>query len=210
MKRAIVTSLLCAALYAGPGAASPEFRMTYPNGVPRAEISGDWRHSHYTVWRASAASGPFARVSDSDVLCVGPCFADDFGAVGGRTYSYRFDLVLPDGGFVSFGPYAATVSAELARPISARVSPNPGRGPARVTLFVAGQPGSTLGAEVAMFDLQGRRARTLFHGALAAGRTLVDWDGRDDAGAELRAGIYLLRVASWDGRTSVTRVVRSR
>ncbi len=210
MKRAIVAAALCAALTAGPSSAAPEFRMLYPNGVPRAEISGDWRHSHYTVWRAPAAQGPFTLISDSDVLCLGPCFVDDFGAVPGRTYVYRFDLVLGDGTPVSFGPYLATISAELARPLGAAVSPNPGRGAARVTLFVAAAPGASVGAEATLFDLQGRRMSTLFRGALVPGATRLDWDGRADDGRDLSAGLYLLRVATSDGRTFVTRVVRSR
>ena len=210
MKRTIAAAVLCVALTAGSVAAAPEFRMLYPNGVPRAEISGDWRHSHYTVWRAPAAQGPFTLISDSDVLCLGPCFVDDFDAVPGRTYVYRFDLVLGDGTAVSFGPYVATISAELARPLSAAVSPNPGRGAARVTLFMASAPGATVGAEAALFDLQGRRLNTLFRGALAAGATRFDWDGRTTDGRDLRAGLYLLRVATSDGRTFVTRVVRSR
>ena len=210
MKRAVLAAALCTMLVAGPAPASPEFRLSYPNGIPRAEISGDWSHSHYTVWRASAPEGPFARLGDADVLCVGPCFIDDYSAIGGRTYYYRFDLVTPAGGAVSFGPYFAAISPDRARPFSAAITPNPGHGPAEVRLFAAGPAGATIGAEVALFDLQGRRRKTMFHGPLAAGPTRLSWDGRDDHGFELRAGLYLLRVVSWDGRSAVTRVVRTR
>jgi hypothetical protein len=211
MKRTIVGLALCAALAATrPAAATPEFRLSYPGGVPRVEISGDWRHCHYAVWRAPAVQGTYAQISDTDVLCVGPCFVDDVGAVPGRTYYYRFDLTLPDGRAVTFGPYAATISRELARPLRPTLSPNPGRGPAQVTLFAAGTPGSPIGAEAALFDLQGRRVITLFRGNLVSGATRFTWDGRDTGGQELRAGVYLLRLNTVDGRQSIVPVVRSR
>ena len=210
MKRALVTTALLATLCTAPAGADPRFRLSYPNGVPRAEITGDWSNSYYTVRRASDVAGPFEQLGSADVLCMGPCYLDDYSAVGGRTYYYRFDLVLAQGGVATFGPYPATIAPERMRSVSAAVFPNPGRGPADVTLFVAGRPGATLGAEVALFDLGGRRVKTVFHGALNAGQTRVRWDGLDHEGRELRTGLYLLRLATWDGRVSVTRVARTR
>jgi hypothetical protein len=210
LRRAVVAAALCTLLAVGPSQASPELRLSYPNGIPRVEIAGDWRYSQYTVWRASAEAGPYARVGDSEVLCMGACFIDDYSALGGRTYFYRFDLITPEGAPVSFGPYLAKISADLARPLSASITPNPGHGPAVVKVFAAAPAGTTIGAEVALFDLQGRRMKTLFHGPLAAGPNRFSWDGRDDHGVDLRAGLYLLRVASWDGRSVVTRVARAR
>lgn len=210
MKRFIITTALAVALCATPVSADPEFRLTYPNGVPRVEIVGDWRYSRYSVSRANTLSGPFERLGEGDVLCLGPCFVDDYSALGGRTYFYRFDLMLGDGSAATFGPYTAPIVADRMRLLSAAVFPNPGQGPAEVTLFAAGRPGTTLGGEAALFDLGGRRVRTLFHGPLSLGATRLRWDGRDDHGQELRAGLYLLRLATWDGRIAVTRVARTR
>lgn len=210
MKRAISTALLLVSLSAGPSLGAPEFRLQYPNGIPRVEIVGDFRHSRYTVWRSGSAEGPFTLVTDGDVLCVGPCFADDYSAQGGRTYWYRFDLVLPEGGLVRFGPYQAEISADLARRISATVSPNPGRGPVSVLLFAAGAPGASVHTEASLFDLQGRRLATIHRGPLPSGPTRVSWNGRADDGRELTAGLYLLRVISADGRHTVARVLRTR
>ena len=210
MKRAFVTLLLLGTLAAGPSAASPEFHLRYVNGIPRVEIDGDFRHSRYVVWRASTPQGAFTRVTDGDVLCVGPCFADDYSAVGGRTYWYRFDVLPPEGAPASFGPYEATISRDRARPISAVVTPNPGRGPAQVVLFLSGAPGSAVHTDAAVFDLQGRRLATIHRGPLANGVHRIAWNGRADDGAELRTGLYLLRAVAADGRQSVTRVVRTR
>lgn len=210
MKRMLFVALLGLALSAGPARSDPEFRISYPGGVARVEISGDWRQSHYAVWRAPSATGPFERITVSDVLCVGPCFAEDFGVVPGRTYYYRFDVVAPEAAeLLSFGPYAATISHDL-RMLSASLDRNPGSGPTRITLFYAAPSGGSVHAEASLFDLQGRRMATIFRGPLPAGRTQVNWNGQDMAGRELRAGVYLLRVVTADGRSHVARVVRSR
>jgi len=51
--------------------------------------------------------------------------------------------------------------------------------------------------ELAIFDLTGRRVRTLRDGVHeAAGARAVDWDGRDDLGRSLGSGMYLCRMTA--------------
>lgn len=50
--------------------------------------------------------------------------------------------------------------------------------------------------QVALYDVAGRKIRTLLHGHLPAGRTKTRWDGRDDTGAMVGSGVYF---ASLDG-----------
>jgi agmatine deiminase len=45
-----------------------------------------------------------------------------------------------------------------------------------------------------VFDATGRRVRTLIDGQCNAGRTQVEWNGRDDQGRELSSGVYLYRL----------------
>ena len=207
MKRLIVAASLCLALSSTPGRADPEFRLSYPGGVPRVEIAGDWSQSYYTVWRADAAAGPWQAVSQSDVLCFGACYAEDIDVTPGATYFYRFDVAPPSSPARSFGPYAAVISPDFHR-LAASITPNPGRGPARLTLFSAAR--NALFTEASLFDLQGRRVATLYQGELPAGHTAVSWSGRGRDGREVGGGIYLLRVTAADGRAFVTKVVRSR
>lgn len=207
MKRLIVAAVLWVALSGDPGRADPEFRVTYPGGVPRVEIAGDWSQSRYTVLRADAVSGPWVLVSQSDVLCFGPCYAEDFDVTPGATYFYRFDVEPPTGTARSFGPYAAVISPDFHR-LSASITPNPGRGQTRLTLFSAAR--SAMFTEASMFDLQGRRVATLYQGELPAGRTQVTWGGRGRDGREVGGGVYLLRVTAADGRAFITKMVRSR
>ena len=208
MFRPLAVALAAALLVTGLALAEPRVEVRYHSGVPQLLLSGDWSRSRYTVYRASERQGLFTPITTLDVLCLGSCYADDYDALPGRTYWYRFDIVPADGNPVSFGPYAVTISPVLARRLGADVSPNPSRGAARIDLFLAGRPGEPpLGAEAVLLDLQGRRVRTLFRGALARGKTTLRWDGRDDAGLELAAGHYFLRFSSPLGST-VARLVR--
>ena len=160
-------ALVLAALVLGAALAfaDPAFRVTYSGGVPRAEIDGDWSLSRYSVWRAETTEGPWAPLTQGEVLCTGECYAQDYTAQPGDVVWYRFDLVLPDQTIQSFGPYRAVISPELARPIGAAVSPNPGRGATRVTLTLAGRrDGPAVRGEAVLFDLQGRRVSTIHRG----------------------------------------------
>jgi len=49
-------------------------------------------------------------------------------------------------------------------------------------------------AELALFNLTGQRVATLMQGWRPAGTYTVRWDGRDDGGRELGAGVYLYRL----------------
>jgi hypothetical protein len=55
---------------------------------------------------------------------------------------------------------------------------------------------------VALFDASGRTVRRLHEGDLPAGETPLSWDGRDDAGREAPAGVYLVKIATPTGETS--------
>jgi hypothetical protein len=60
-----------------------------------------------------------------------------------------------------------------------------------------------------VFDIAGRRVRTLVHGRLTAGDHDVTWDGRDDAGDSVGSGVYLTELRTPD-RRSVRKMVLTR
>lgn len=47
---------------------------------------------------------------------------------------------------------------------------------------------------LAVYDVSGRRVRTLADGPMAAGVRTVTWDGKDDGGHDVASGIYLYRL----------------
>ena len=78
---------------------------------------------------------------------------------------------------------------ELAPP-----APNPARGGAR---FWYGVPADRAGGvlELVVYDLSGRRVRTLQSGRAEPGRHSASWDLRDAAGAPAHAGVYFARLS---------------
>lgn len=70
-------------------------------------------------------------------------------------------------------------------------APNPTRGPTTVDFSIpqAGQ------VRLDVYDVTGRRVRTLVDGELRAGAETMVWDGTGESGARLPAGLYFLRLA---------------
>jgi hypothetical protein len=55
---------------------------------------------------------------------------------------------------------------------------------------------------VTVFDVVGRRVRTLVEGVSSAGVNRVTWDARDDAGRPVGSGVYFVRFASDGGHAT--------
>jgi hypothetical protein len=54
-----------------------------------------------------------------------------------------------------------------------------------------------------LFDLAGRRVRTLADRELPAGATIFSWDGREESGAPARRGVYFARLTTPGSRRTV-------
>ena len=81
------------------------------------------------------------------------------------------------------------------------VAPNPASGRARVT-FAMAREGN---AQVDVFDVAGKRVRTLANGLYTPGLHSVTWDGLDSKGEPARPGAYFVRATS--GALSSTRMI---
>jgi hypothetical protein len=95
------------------------------------------------------------------------------------------------------------VSEGLAVEFLAPPTPNPTNGPATLRFGLA------RGGDVRLdlFDLAGRRVRTLADGRLAAGPHVTTWDGRDEQLNRVPAGVYFVRLVT-PTRTWQSRMVR--
>jgi hypothetical protein len=56
-----------------------------------------------------------------------------------------------------------------------------------------------------VYDLQGREVRSLVNGYQLAGERLVTWDGRDNQGSSVSAGVYMIRMEA--GGAAISRRV---
>jgi flagellar hook capping protein FlgD len=85
------------------------------------------------------------------------------------------------------------------------LSPNPGVGPVQVSYGVD-TPGRV---KLGVYDAQGREVVSLISGVSEAGAHTLQWDGRNAAGGQLRAGVYFVRLALGD-RVATRRLVLAR
>ena len=102
------------------------------------------------------------------------------------------------------GPTAVVDEARLAAAL--RAIPNPSRQSAEIA-FAVTRPERV---RLALYDLSGRRLRVLVDGVVPAGETRARWDGTDESGAAVPAGVCFARLER-DGVPAATlRVLRFR
>ena len=96
--------------------------------------------------------------------------------------------------FAALNSIPTAVEAQLlaSAPPLLRVTPNPLRAAARIRFDLP----SAGTAALDVYDVAGRKVRSLTRGSRAQGPHAVDWDGTDDRGARLAAGIYFVRLES--------------
>ena len=108
-------------------------------------------------------------------------------------------------------PAGAGLSPELTiaalpekRSLIQKVLPNPTRTGVTVSIWIeaAGTTGS-----VGAFDIAGRRVRNVWSGIFPGGSADVSWNGLDDQGQRVPAGIYFIRVKASTGSSEVARVL---
>ncbi len=83
----------------------------------------------------------------------------------------------------------------------ARPSPFHARATLRFTLAQAGR------ATLELFDVSGRKVRTLVDGPREAGEQTIVWDGADDGGRRLGAGLYWMQLRTERGYASSRRLL---
>ena len=124
--------------------------------------------------------------------------------------SVRYINVFPSFSIDGFAIAVAGEPVGVSWPSSAPGSPPLALGPAVPNPFsgatrLALQLPVASSLRVDVFELSGRRVRTLMHDRVPAGVYPVTWNGRDARGAKLPAGVYLIRASV--GTASVMRRV---
>lgn len=102
------------------------------------------------------------------------------------------------------GPTSSVAEVDQGRALEVRAIPNPTT--SKVRLQIAGPQAPK--ASLLLFDAAGRKLRTVWAGALPGASFSVEWDGRDDVGHRVPAGVYLVRLESPAGE-AVCRLVKT-
>ncbi len=99
-----------------------------------------------------------------------------------------------------------TVDADRLAPPAALALTSTTPNPFSRTLALSFEVPAVAGrVELSVFDVSGRRVRTLVAGSVEAGRYTLAWDGRMDRGGRVPAGVYTIRLTGT--RKSLTRRV---
>lgn len=95
-------------------------------------------------------------------------------------------------------PAAANVVALPSVAVLYPAHPNPFNPETVIPFFIPS--GADAHVDVRIFDLLGRRVRTLTSGAVTGGHHRLVWHGRDDAGRQAGAGVYLVELRTGSHR----------
>jgi hypothetical protein len=151
----------------------------------------------FNVYRGEGESpAHFERLNERPFGSAGTNIYLDESALPGRTYTYQVGGVQGDREFLSF-----TLSVSVPEiPLTLYQNyPNPFNPSTSISFYMPG-PGRV---RLDIFDVQGRRIRTLADSQFEAGRHTVHWNGLNDAGAGVSSGVYLYRLVT--GKSSLTR-----
>jgi subtilisin family serine protease len=179
----------------------------------RVRLSWDCESGTYAgfnVYRAvgGGASGGRQRLNGGLITGRTPFVFEDRNVHVGVSYDYWLEAIPPTGKARVFGPASAKAGAKKAFVFALEPSyPNPATAEANIKFSLpAGVSGEYA---VAVFDLAGRKVRTVAAGASTPGRHEVAWDLADDAGRKVAPGVYLYRLSASCG-SAVRRLVVTR
>ncbi|MCD4829273.1 MAG: T9SS type A sorting domain-containing protein [Candidatus Cloacimonetes bacterium] len=120
-----------------------------------------------------------------------------------HTYYYWLEGIDSDGTTDLFGPVSATILPEDA-PDFFEVSrlnanyPNPFNPDTTIDFSLRGTEGMPVNAELAVYNIRGRRVHTLHSGLIEPGNHSITWHGTDDNGRAVGSGIYFIRMQAGD------------
>ena len=168
------------------------------DGVRLAWDCENGTYAGFNLYREVEGGAPGAgreRVNAELVTGRAPFAYEDRGVATGVTYDYWLEAVPASGAAQTYGPASATPGLKVAYGFALEPSyPNPATSEARIAFSLP--LGVTGEYEVAIFDVAGRKVRTVAAGASAAGRNEVTWNLADDAGRKVAPGVYLYRLTA--------------
>jgi len=113
---------------------------------------------------------------------------------------------------VDMGPYEEQASSDVASaeegPVGAGISASPNPCHLGTVIWIDTPRARPL--TLSVYDICGMPVRTISMGKIAAGRRSLSWDGRDEQGRMLPAGLYLVRLEDTGGSHRAVKVILAR
>ena len=186
------------------GTSSDEFGFSSSAPIVTSNGTASGSALLWIVWNADS-SGNGAELRAYDALPVSGLLHLDFSAPVGQGSKFNPPGVAGnhlyvgtrDGHVIGFGLTPAVSVGDIAGGMRlGSAHPNPASGVTTLELQVIRSGPVNL----AIYDLAGRRVRRLIAGEIPAGSRSVVWDGHDEAGANVPAGLYLARMEAAGAR----------
>ena len=184
-----------------------QVNITHPN---IGDLVVEVRHGAKTVRLHNQTGGTADNIVGTYPTTLpvsGPGALSNFiGDPSNGTWTLRMvDPVSPNTGtlqqwcIILTGPADTSVDAGDAPVTTALLQsePNPMRAGGQANLRFAAPRGGNV--SLALYDVAGRRVRQIFEGPVRAGAHLAVWDGNDDAGRSVAAGVYVYRLTTSEG-----------
>jgi hypothetical protein len=192
---------------------APPTGLTAVRDDPNVRLS--WSPNHesdlagYSVYRATAAGGPYAKLNAALVLTTG--FLDS--SVPSGVAAVWYQVTATNTGGSESAPATVRVDLSPAKPLATWTVlpgyPNPSPSSQPVCIPVTTPTTAAGDAALDILDAGGRRVRHLaLAGAAACAAGGVLWDGRNDAGFSVAPGVYSVRLTVDGEPRSQTRLVR--
>ncbi|NNF06777.1 MAG: T9SS type A sorting domain-containing protein, partial [Candidatus Eisenbacteria bacterium] len=152
-------------------------------------------HLGFHVYRRTGAEETEVRINGDLVLArrAGEYVFEDRDVVPGETYSYRLGDMSRDGSIRFHSPVAIRFAGTelLGAPVLRQSSPNPLVSATSIRFGLPEQDRVSL----AIYSITGQRVRVLAQNeSFGDGFHEVTWDGRDEAGRRVAAGVYTYRL----------------
>lgn len=150
--------------------------------------------SGFQVVRADAEDGTYTAIGEHEVPATGDGAGAryelrDEGIRGNRTYWYKLQEVKTGGLGLEFGPYSLTY--RVAFGLEQNV-PNPFNPTTAIKYSIA----QDVNVSLVVYDVAGRRVRTLVNEKQRADAYRVTWDGLNDTGERVASGMYFYKLAA--------------
>ncbi len=157
----------------------------------------------FYICRSTSQSGPFLRLNDELLPPESSGSFEDVTVWPETGFWYQLRALFADGSDgVMCGSLASITTEGMLVPHIGPPNPNPSSGETSFQLEV---PGCVGHASLTIYNIRGQEVRKLAEGSIERGRPVVLWNGKDQSGRDVSAGVYLVRLEV--GRESRTRKV---